>query len=265
MLPYIYVAGRDVSMYGVCMAIGIAVAFTTAAFRVKKRKESIDTLLEVAAVALALALFGAKLAYYIFSYGIVRLISEIFSGDFHGFELSGLVWYGGLFGGLVGAYVAMRFNHVNSSLYLNATVPCIPLGHAFGRIGCLFAGCCYGLYYDGEFAIHSVYVNPAETLFPIQALESSLNLILFIIFSIYTNKERNGMVTLFLYFILYSIIRFILEFFRGDIIRGFYLGLSTSQWISAFLFIVSIIVIALNRRGKFQSNRKNVRRKSRCQ
>lgn len=266
MLPLIYIGSISIPSYGICMATGIVVACVMAYIRLKHRGGSFDSLLLVVAVALAIGLCCAKISYYLFSYGIDRLFSEIASGDFTGFSDSGLVYYGGLIGGIIGAYIAIRVAKYDFNVYVNAIVPCIPLGHAFGRIGCLLAGCCYGLHYDGVCAIHSVYVDPTETLFPIQAVESLVNIALFIILLIYTQKERKGIITLSLYLVLYSIVRFVLEFFRGDLIRGIYLGVSTSQWISALLVIISVFVIVLDRQNKLQSfkNMSNLEEERTC-
>ena len=244
MLPLIHIGSFSIPSYGICMTIGIVVAFTVAYFRLKRRGGSFDSLLHVAAVALAFGLCCAKLSYYIFSYGICRLIFEVMSGDFSGFTDAGLVYYGGLIGGIIGAYIAIKTAKYNFHDYVNAMIPCVSLGHAFGRVGCMLAGCCYGLHYSGVFAIHSAYVDPSETLFPIQAVESLLNIIIYIVLVLFTKKQRIGIITLSVYLILYSVIRFILEFFRGDHIRGIYWGISTSQWISSLLIIFSVIVIA---------------------
>ena len=253
MLPYIDIGFLSVPSYGVCMAAGIIVACLIAYFRLRSRGGNFDSLLLVVAAAVLVGLCCAKIFYYIFSYGLGRLISEALSGDFSGFTDSGIVYYGGLIGGIIGAFAAIKANHCDLDAFLNAIVPCVPLGHAIGRIGCLLGGCCYGVPYDGPLAIHSVYLDPMDTRFPIQAVESLLNIVIFFVLLIYTRKKRNGMVTLSVYLILYSIVRFILEFFRGDLIRGVYWGFSTSQWISALLIIVSAAVIILTRQGRFMN------------
>ncbi len=248
MLPYIYIGAYAIPSYGLCMAMGIIVACFVAYFRLRSHGGSADSLLMIASVALALGLCCAKISYYVFSYGIGHLFSEIMSGNYSAFGDSGLVFYGGLVGGIIGALIAIKTNKYNFNVYANAIIPCIPLGHAFGRVGCLLAGCCYGMHYEGCFAIHSIYVDPRNTLFPIQAVESMLNIILFVLLSLYTHKQKNGLILLSLYIVAYSAARFTLEFFRGDLIRGIYLGLSTSQWISILLIAFFLVLIALNRK-----------------
>ena len=249
MHPIIHIGPISVPAYGLCMATGIVVAFVLAFLRLRKKGEKFDSLLLVAAVAMIIGLCFAKIFYYIFSYGIGRLFHEVISGDFSGFENSGLVYYGGLLGGIVGAFIAIKYNKLDFDNYVNAIVPCVPLGHAFGRIGCLMAGCCYGLPYNGLMAVHSVNVGPDTLLFPLQALESVLNLVLFVALLCFTSKNHKWTMTLAVYIIIYSIARFILEYFRGDLIRGIYMGFSSSQWISLLLILICLALFFLNRKG----------------
>lgn len=87
-------------------------------------------------------------------------------------------------------------------------------------------------------------------LFPSQIIESVCNLLIFVLI-IFTYKKFIGTYkTVGLYCILYSIVRFTLEFFRGDAIRGFILNISTSQWFSIFLFIVGIFTYIYNTKEK---------------
>ena len=242
MLPYLHMGKFSVPSYGISMAIGIIVAVLISYKRLKKHGETLDSLLLVGAITMLLALFGAVFAYFAFSYGLKRLFLELFSGDFSALENVGMVYYGGLIGGVVGAIVAVLINKFDFTVFSDAMVPALPLGHAFGRIGCLLAGCCYGQPYDGFLAVHSVFVGPDITLFPIQAVESAANILMFLLLTIYVNRnsdrEHN---TLVAYLFLYSIERFVIEIYRGDSIRGIFYGLSSSQWISIAIFAAVLI------------------------
>ncbi len=250
MLPYLYIGPFTIPSYGFCMTVGIIVACLVALYRVRVRGGNFDSLLMVTAVAFAIGLCCAKIAYYVFSYGIGRLFCELKSGDFSGFSDAGLVYYGGLIGGVIGALLAIKLNRYDFDIHVNAITPCVPLGHAFGRIGCLFAGCCYGMPYDGRLAVHSVFVDSQQMLFPIQAVESVCNIALFVILILYTKKSKKGLQTLSLYLVSYSVIRFVIEFFRGDLIRGIYWGLSTSQWISVLIILTCLFCNILNRKAE---------------
>lgn len=243
MLPYIHIGNILLPSYGVCMITGIVLAFFVAYFRLPSINRKFDTLLLIGAVALMSGLLLSSITYYIVSYGVDRLISELSTGDFSGLTNVGLVFYGGVIGGIFGAYIAIKLNHLDVALICDALVPSIPLGHAFGRLGCTLAGCCYGVPYEGFGAIHSVFVGDDISLFPVQLLECFLNIVLFIVLITFPKHYLRPYRKLALYFLLYGLIRFLLEFLRGDTIRGIYLGMSTSQWISIVLFFVGIVLL----------------------
>lgn len=122
-----------------------------------------------------------------------------------------------------------------------------------GRIGCFCSGCCYGMEYNGFGHIvfsNTPYAPIGVSLFPSQLVEAFLNLIIFMVLAFLYKKYSNSYKIVSLYLILYSIVRFILEFFRGDAIRGFLFGISTSQWISIVLFIIGIVVWVIENKAK---------------
>lgn len=143
--------------------------------------------------------------------------------------------------------------------YAAVIVPAIPLAHAIGRIGCFLAGCCYGRIVDTPISV--CYHNPiggapvGVPVFPIQLVESACNILVFVILLIYTRKRLKAGSVLFLYAILYGIERFCLEYFRADEIRGIFLGLSTSQWISIAMIIFGIVGFVLARRRENRINK----------
>ena len=99
------------------------------------------------------------------------------------------------------------------------------------------------MHYDGPF--HIIFKNSTVApngipLFPIQLVESILNISAGIIILIYTRKPRRQGQAIGIYIIYYSIMRFILEFFRGDAARGIALNISTSQWISIILLPIGL-------------------------
>ena len=121
----------------------------------------------------------------------------------------------------------------------------IPLFHAISRVGCFFGGCCYGLIYGGPLSVNYTTEVQGEIVaglrFPVQLLESILNLGLFIYLMCLVQKddwtERN---ILKKYLFIYSIQRFFLEFLRGDIHRGVIAGVSFSQVYSLSILAVLI-------------------------
>lgn len=109
-------------------------------------------------------------------------------------------------------------------------------------------GCCYGIEYHGKFAIHfpdNEFVSDLSAVprFPVQLLEALINFILFIVLILIARKIHKSYSMFGLYLICYAIIRFSLEFLRGDVERGIVLGVSTSQWISLLLLPIGFYLI----------------------
>lgn len=129
-------------------------------------------------------------------------------------------------------------------------MPSVALAQAFGRIGCFLAGCCYGK--ETESAIGVIFKNSPFApngikLIPTQLISSLLLFILTFVLVRYADKTwRRPFKVAGLYMILYSIGRFIIEFFRGDEERGNIGFLSTSQFISIFILIGGIILFNLH-------------------
>ena len=114
-------------------------------------------------------------------------------------------------------------------------VPAIPLFHAFGRVGCFCAGCCYGVEAPEPWGIaftHAVAGPNGVPLLPVQLWESGAELVIFVILLWYAARTRARERLLPAYVLLYAPTRFVLEFFRGDSARRLYGPLSTSQWLS---------------------------------
>ncbi|MCD7863514.1 MAG: prolipoprotein diacylglyceryl transferase [Lachnospiraceae bacterium] len=117
----------------------------------------------------------------------------------------------------------------------------------FARIGCFMAGCCYGVEVPWGVVFPEGSLAPAWVpLFPSQLAESAGHLLLFFLFLSVKDKLRKKQDLLFLYLGRYAVMRFILEYFRGDAERGYWNGLSTSQWISLLLMLVVVIYIFRN-------------------
>ena len=91
----------------------------------------------------------------------------------------------------------------------------------------------------------SSYVTSERARLPVQLFESALNLLIFLFILYLFKKSIMTDKLIFVYMLVYPVVRFTLEFFRGDEIRGFLFGLSTSQWISILLFVTAIIGLTI--------------------
>lgn len=245
MLPYISVLGKTVPTYGILGFVGIVVAICFGVFYFSKfydiKKEDIFYAAMFAMIGIGI---GAKLLY------IITILPDLIQ-NFNTLDWKnviprllqgGFVFYGGLIGGVIGLYVYSKSFNISFKKLCLILIPVVPIFHSIGRIGCLLAGCCYGMEYNGfgSITFYNTELAPIGVpLFPMQVVESICNLIIFIIILLTYKKFKGTYKTIALYAVLYSTVRFILEFFRGDAVRGIII-LSTSQWISIVLFAIGI-------------------------
>ncbi|MGN1130007.1 MAG: prolipoprotein diacylglyceryl transferase [Ruminococcus sp.] len=254
MYPKISLFGLEYSTYGICSAIGVLLMGLVAFLLIRKTKICVEDFLIGTLVALVGAFLGAHILYGITNIpymadGVQTFINEqkdimfLFGVIING--IGGMVFYGGLLGALGAGALYCKIRKISIGDFSDCYAVGIPLFHVFGRIGCFLAGCCYGIESEFGFTATDALVESCNHVnrFPVQLLESGLNLILFAVMLILFSKKIMKNRLIFVYMFLYSIIRFVDEFFRGDIYRGIWLGLSTSQWISIILFIVSSVVI----------------------
>ncbi|MCM1055749.1 MAG: prolipoprotein diacylglyceryl transferase [Bacteroides sp.] len=258
MLPYIYIFGREFPSYSVCAILGgIAISFFCALqcrFPRKKARVRVDMqdiLLMLVFAAFGL-IIGAKFMYAVTSIDYsYREDLNFFSNLWEWIKLTvsgGLVFYGGLIGAAAGGFIYILHYKTPVSEMSDIAFVGVPLFHAFGRVGCFLGGCCFGTEYHGPFSI--VYPNgslggaPAGVeLFPVQLAESLLDLILWaVLFAVYRKTCRRWLSS-GLYLSCYGVIRFILEYFRGDSIRGHLGALSSSQFISIFIAAIGVFLL----------------------
>lgn len=257
--------GTQLPYYGIMTSLGIFACFLFIRFTRNKR-ENIDSV-EYICIGLAGAIGAFIMAHFV--YGIAhydKIIYVINHTDrvFSSFQMfviyfldifGGMVFYGGLIGACIGGYIYMKIAKLNIREYSDTIVPCIPLFHAFGRIGCFLAGCCYGIESDFGFTYHYAEVENANSVcrLPIQLFESAENIILCIVLTILLCKFRNIKhgTLIWVYGLTYPVIRFINEFYRGDFEeRGYFGVLSTSQWISIIIFVFSLVMLLLELRNR---------------
>ena len=242
--------GQEIPMYAVCMWLGVALSAFVACQLAKKRNgiESFDVIVSAIYTVIG-AMAGAKLLYIAISWNdIVRVIDTMqygFAESFWYILNNGFVFYGGLIGGFLSLLLYLKQFHRNLSDYLTIYAVVLPLGHALGRIGCFLGGCCYGMKYDGIFAVDfpiypSLEESPTVSRLPIQLFEAAGLLLLFVLLVfLYYRVPKKPTLPLWTYLTVYPVLRFVLEFFRGDEARGALLFFSTSQWISLGILTVA--------------------------
>ena len=259
MYPFIQLFGLKIPSYGLMMAIALTVAILMSYFRAKKAGLDLDRFSNLAIIAVISGLVGAYLLYIFVTYPISQVWASIKDGSFSVFKNGGLVFYGAVIGGFLGALIYLKIKKQSFLEHAAVIVVTIPLAHAIGRVGCFLAGCCFGREIDT--CISVIYTNPigdapvGVPVFPVQLLESCLLLIIFALLLIYTRKNYKRISALFLYMLVYGVERFIIEFFRADTVRGIFFGLSTSQWISIALVVGGAVgmILALRKEKRMKS------------
>lgn len=227
--------------YGLMIAVGIIVAYLLAEYRAKKLGLESKHVFPIAICAVVFGLIGAKVLFWI------TVLDEIVKNPRMMLDLSdGFVVYGGIIVGVIAGLVYCKCKKIGFLKYMDLILPSVALAQGFGRIGCFLAGCCYGKETDSAFHVvftQSQFAPNNVQLIPTQLLSSGLDFLHFAVLCLLARRcKKPGLVSA-CYLICYSVGRFVLEFFRGDIARGSVGALSTSQFISIFIAIAGVLLL----------------------
>ena len=226
--------------YGLMIAIGIVAGCLTAEYRARKQGLDSEQIFPMVLWCLVGGFFCAKLLFWITEWkSIIQdpgFMMETLS--------SGFVVFGGIIGGILTGFLYCRIRKLVFFKYADVILPSVALAQGFGRIGCFLAGCCYGKETSGPLSVtftNSDFAPNNVALIPTQIYSSILDFgHFFLLLYIARHKKADGQVAA-CYLIFYSIGRFVLEFFRGDLERGSVGNLSTSQFISIFTVLAGML------------------------
>jgi phosphatidylglycerol:prolipoprotein diacylglycerol transferase len=236
--------------YGLLLATAYLVSILLASRLAEKEGVPADRVWDLGLVVIVSALVGAKVLLVLTDLGgYLDRPSRLLSMEFW---QAGGVYYGGFIGAVAGAALwVSRSPDLRFWTIADGAAPAIALGQSIGRLGCFAAGCDYGkatglpwaVTFTSEYAHQHIGVPLNVALHPTQLYESATTFLLFwILLGIYKKRRFSGQV-FFFYLVLYGGTRFLLEFFRGDLGRGFVFEglLSTSQFISLLIVPVGIV------------------------
>jgi phosphatidylglycerol:prolipoprotein diacylglycerol transferase len=245
--------------YGLLIAMGFLLAMQLASRQGAQEGEDPEQVIDVTFYLLLAGLVGARVVYILTQLPtMLAHPSEIFM-----FWRGGLVWYGGFLGAFVALVLYTRKHRLNLLKYVDVLIGPMALAHAFGRVGCLFAGCCYGsltkvpwaiVFPPGSMAQQDQHlaglvsaVAPALPVHPTQLYEALGELLLFwLVTYVRPTKRFHGQLFL-IWLTAYPILRSLIEMLRGDKERGVWL-LSTSQYISIAVGAAALVLTVLVRR-----------------
>ncbi len=253
MHPILFQLGPiTIHTYGFLIAMGFLIALSVIQKLAARAQLPVDQVVDLTFWLLLAGFVGSRLLFV-----ITRL--DYFATDplaiFKVWE-GGLVFFGGPLGALPVAIYYLKKNKLSLWKTMDVLVPGLVIAHAFGRMGCLSAGCCYGRPTGAEWGLkfyselvdrqyHGIFLHPT------QLYESSSLFILFLgLLWVFRSKKFDGQVVL-TYFMTYPLIRSVVEIFRGDTIRGFVIEgiLSTSQFISILVFLGATLALVVRLRS----------------
>ena len=232
--------------YGLFAAMGFLAAIWFATREAKRCGVDHEKIMDLSFYILVAAIVGSRLAY------IGTVPDEFLANPLEMFKIwkGGLVFYGGFVGAMLTAIIYLKVKHLPIWKTGDILAPAVALGHCLGRMGCFFAGCCYGKACDLPWAI--TFHDPASLapinvpLHPTQLYSSAGNFLIFLILLVVRRYQKFEGQLFWLYVLLYGITRSFIEMFRGDYRGGEIMGvLSVSQTVGCSLALVAVVMMVV--------------------
>lgn len=254
MYPVLFSIGDfSIHSYGVASALGFLTICSIAIKRLEAEGVESDKVVNLLFWSAIAGIGGARALYIIQNPGQLVGIQ-----DWVNLRTGGLVFYGSILFALPTAALLIRQYKLPFFKLMDAMAVAGPLGHGIARLGCFFAGCCHGTESSASWAVtfsDSMSVAPlGVALHPTQLYEATgLGLLFAALYFYHPRRQFDGAVAL-AYFISYSVLRSIIEVFRGDITRGWFMEdtfgqlFSTSQGLSAYFAVLAFIVFFVGAR-----------------
>ena len=276
-----HIGSFAVHWYGIFIGIGFLVSFCLLLKLKKYASLTSDQIYNISMIALFAGVIGARIFYVVQFWeqfrgrGILAILNV---------HEGGLVFYGGFILAFTAECIYAKWPTVRRMLglkekkpadgaeprkdisilaLLDILGPAMALAHAFGRVSCFMQGCCFGKPAPNGFPV--AVCCPAESpaayrypsllpgtsgsvpVYPVQLFESAGNILMCIILLLLLRKRKYAGTIGGVYLILYGVMRFLIEFMRGDHTDSI-LGLTPSQFIAVAIAIPGGIIVYLTAR-----------------
>ena len=274
-----HIGSFAVHWYGIFIGIGFLVSFCLLLKLKKYASLTSDQIYNISMIALFAGVIGARIFYVVQFWeqfrgrGILAILNV---------HEGGLVFYGGFILAFTAECIYAKWPTVRRMLglkekkpadgaeprkdisilaLLDVLGPAMALAHAFGRISCFMQGCCFGRPAPNGFPLAvrfpagspaayrypSILTGGSEPVFPVQLFESAGNVLMCIVLLLLLRKRKYAGTVGGVYLILYGVMRFLIEFMRGDHTDSI-LGLTPSQFIAVAIAIPGGIIVYLTAR-----------------
>jgi phosphatidylglycerol---prolipoprotein diacylglyceryl transferase len=279
--------------YGVLIAIGFIVGIALGVREARRQGQYEEEVLDFAFWALVGGMVGARVYFILVNWHQYFVTNPMVTVDWLPFRIpavlavwqGGLVFWGGALGGAVAFFIYCRRHKIDIAKFADLCIVSLPMGHFFGRLGCFSAGCCWGepayhldagkvvadvpwaALFPTKSLAYTSLIRTADTesvrlmtelgttlpLHPVQLYESFGELIIFVLLVLMRSRKWfHGQVTLS-YFILYPILRSVMELFRGDPERG-YLIQGVLSWGQATSILIALCAVGIIVWRRFKLN-----------
>ena len=233
-----------VHTYGVMIAIGVILCVLMGYYRAKRMGMKAESVLDLAILCVVMGFLGAKGFFVILSW------KQFLTDPLSVLGSSGFVVYGGIIFGVVSALIYCKIKDIRFFEYFDLLAPSVSLAQAFGRLGCFFAGCCYGKETSLPIGIvfpEGCFAPAGVPLLPTQLFSSAGDFVIAFLLIRMSGKMRHTGDVGALYLMLYGIGRFCVEFLRTNE-QGGLLELTTAQLISIIFIVASIGLFIRNKK-----------------
>ena len=255
--------GISIFGYGAMLVLAFVTSTWLACWRARREKLDPEAVLDMSFWLFAGGLIGARLFFCIQYWGtVIKSPLEIFM-----YWKGGIVYYGGIFGGVLAFLIYRKYRNLPLRPYLDALAPSIAVGTLFGRLGCFLNGCCYGdpcgvprlgVRFPGGTPVWLAHrarrLIPADAPFslpvhPTQLYSAAGGLVLLALLSAYYPLRRRDGEVVGLLMIAYPVTRFLVETMRDDE-SSLFLGMTASQVCSLLLLAFTLVfwLVLPNRR-----------------
>ncbi len=241
---FIRLGPLDIHTYGVFVAIGFILGLAVATRRARHEGIDPERITDLGAWLILAGMLGGKLFHIIFFWN--DFISAWHEEGVRSLR-EGFVFYGGF---IVASLTAVAYTTVKKLPFFRVAdifAPSIALGHAFGRMGCFFNGCCYGKPCSLPWAVTfpPPHIMAGIPVHPTEIYETLGNLAIFAgLSAIYRHKRADGQIW-WLYILSYGVLRFIVEFFRGDYDTHYFGVLTLGHLVAMVMIAVAAVALAL--------------------